>query len=87
MEGQGIEDLKKCIQLAGKNIKLGMEIAEGGLDSSDLQYAAAAFSNIKDLIEFISEKPDLLAEIKDIDAAEGFALIQEAYKAFNEIKG
>lgn len=86
MEKVGIEGLEKCIEIAAKNIKLGIEIAKDGLDASDMSHAPEAFANIKELVEFIASKPELAAEIKDLDPMEGFALLQKGYEAYKSVK-
>jgi hypothetical protein len=85
MEKVGIEGLEKCIELGAKNIVLGIKIGEGGLDASDIQYAPEAFKNIQELVAFIASKPELAAQIKDLDAAEGMLLLQDAYKAYQAV--
>jgi len=83
---QGISDLSKVIELASKNILLGLEIAKDGVNEADLISLPAAFENIKELVSFVASKPNLAEEIKDIDMMEGIALIKKAYDAFKEIK-
>ena len=82
----GIEGLEKCIELAVKNVKLGIEIGKDGVNWEDLKHGAEVFNNLKEIVEFVSSKPELAQEIKDVDPMEGFALIQKAYKAYQEIK-
>lgn len=86
VEKKGIEDLSKCIELASKNIALGIEIAKDGIDASDIKFAPQAFENVKELVEFIASKPELAAEIKDLDPMEGLALLQKGYESYKEIK-
>ena len=85
-EKKGIEDLSKCIELAVKNVSLGKEIAKDGVGWEDVKHAAQVFANVKELVEFVQSKPELAAEIKDIDPSEGFALVQKIYAAYNEVK-
>jgi len=82
----GIENLEKCIDLSVKNYKFGKKVADGGINWDDLAHAEEAIANIKEIVEFVQSKPDLLAEIKDVDPMEGFKLIQKAYAAYNEVK-
>jgi len=82
---QGIEDCKKVIELASKNIVLGLEIAKDGVNEADLISLPAAFENIKELVAFIASKPNLGEEIKDIDVMEGIALVKAAYDEYKKI--
>jgi hypothetical protein len=82
---QGIEDCKKVIELASKNITLGLEIAKDGVNEGDLISLPAAFENIKELVAFIASKPNLGAEIKDLDVMEGIALVKEIYDEYKQI--
>jgi hypothetical protein len=83
---QGINDLEKVIELASKNILLGLEIAKNGVNEADLISLPVAFENVKELVSFIASKPNLGEEIKDIDVMEGIALVKKAYDAYKEIK-
>lgn len=83
---QGINDLEKVIELASKNILLGLEIAKDGVNESDLISLPAVFENVKELVSFIASKPNLGEEIRDIDVMEGIALVKKAYDAYKEIK-
>lgn len=85
-EKKGTEALEKCIEIATKNIILGIEIGKDGINEADLKYVPQVFENVKELIEFISSKPELAAEIKDLDALEGFALIQKSYDSYKKVK-
>lgn len=85
-EKKGTESLEKCIALATKNIVLGIEIGKGGVNAEDLKHVPQVFENVKELIEFISSKPELAAEIKDLDPMEGFVLIQKAYESYKVVK-
>jgi len=82
----GISDLCVCIELAAKNIILGIEIGKDGVNASDIIHVPKLVENIKELVEFIASKPELGKEIKDLDPMEGIALIQKAYSAYKEIK-
>ena len=82
---QGIEDCKKVIELASKNITLGLEIAKDGVNEGDLISLPAAFENIKELVAFIASKPNLGEEIKDIDVMEGIALVKQVYDEYKKI--
>jgi len=82
---QGIEDCKKVIELASKNITLGLEIAKDGVNEGDLISLPAAFENIKELVAFIASKPNLGQEIKDIDVMEGIALVKQVYDEYKQI--
>lgn len=82
----GIESIEKCFELAAKNIILGSKISKDGVGVEDMVFAKEAFDNIKELVEFVASKPDILEEIKDIDFAEGFSLIQKAYAKYQEVK-
>lgn len=83
----GVEDVKTCLKLAAKNIDVGIEIAKDGVNKDDLKYAPFVLANIKELVAFIAAKPEVVAQIKDIDLVEGYELlllaIQEA-KAVSE---
>jgi len=81
----GIEDCKKVIELASKNIKLGIEIAKDGVNEADLISLPAAFENIKELIAFIASKPNLGEEIKDLDVLEGIAIVKAIYDEYKVI--
>lgn len=85
-EKKGIEGLEKCVELAAKNLILGIEIGKGGLNQDDLKHVPQIFENVKELIEFIASKPELAAEIKDLDPMEGFVLIQKAYETYKSVK-
>lgn len=85
-EQVGIENLEKCLDIAAKNLILGIEIGKDGLNEADLVKVPQLFENIKELIEFIADKPDLLKEIKDIDPMEGFKLLQRSYDHYKAIK-
>lgn len=85
-EKKGVEALSKCIELATKNIILGIEIGKDGLNEADLKHVPQVFENVKELIEFIASKPELVAEIKDLDPMEGFVLIQKAYESYKTVK-
>lgn len=86
----GVESLKKAMSLLAKNLVLGIEIGKGGLDASDVQHAPKVFENLKEIILFVSSKPELVDEIKDLDVSEGFELVakawEEAKKVLEEIK-
>lgn len=82
---QGTKDLEKCIELASKNIILGLEIAKDGVNEADLISLPAAFENIKELVSFIASKPNLGEEIKDMDVLEGIALIKKGYDEYKKI--
>jgi hypothetical protein len=81
----GIEDLEKSIELAAKNVILGIEIGKDGINEGDLVHVPALFENVKELIEFISSKPNLGEEIKDLDPMEGFQLVKKAYDAYKQV--
>jgi hypothetical protein len=85
-EKVGIEGVEKVIDLATKNVILGIEISKEGLTLDDLKYGPEIFKNLQELVEFVQSKPELGKELKDIDPMEGFALIQKAYSAYNSIK-
>lgn len=85
-EKKGIEGLEKCMDIAAKNIALGIKIGKDGINSEDLVHVPELFKNIQELVEFIAAKPELAAEIKDIDAEEGFALLMKAYKSWQSVK-
>jgi hypothetical protein len=82
---EGIEDLKKAMELAGKNIALGIKIGKDGLSKDDIQFAPEVFNSVKELVEFISAKPELMKEIKDLDPMEGFELLKKGYDIYKEI--
>jgi hypothetical protein len=82
---QGTKDLEKVIELASKNILLGLEIARDGVGSEDVIHLPAAFENVKELVAFVASKPNLAEEIKDIDVLEGIALIKKAYDEYKKI--
>lgn len=85
-EKKGIENLSKCIDIATKNILLGIEIGKDGINEADMAKVPQVFENVKELIEFIASNPELAAEIKDIDPMEGFALIQKSYESYKKVK-
>lgn len=82
----GIDGLKKCIYLGVKNFILGAKVAKEGVNAEDLQNVPELIQNVQELIAFVKSKPQLGDELKDIDPAEAFALIQECYNAYKEIK-
>lgn len=84
-EKVGIEDVKKALKLAGKNIDVGIEIAKDGFTKEDLKYAPVVMANIKELIIFISEKPEVVAQIKDIDLIEGYELLLEGISVVRDV--
>jgi len=79
------ENLEKVIELASKNILLGLEIAKDGVNEGDLVSLPVAFENIKELVAFVASKPNLSEEIKDIDVMEGIALLKKAYDEYKKI--
>lgn len=81
----GTEDLNKAIELASKNVILGLEIAKDGVNEADLIHLPQAFENIKELIGFIASKPNLAEEIKDLDVLEGLALVKKCYDEYKKI--
>jgi hypothetical protein len=82
----GIDSLELCFDLAAKNIVLGAKIAKDGVGVEDMIHAQEAFNNIQELVKFIASKPDLAEEIKNLDIAEGFILLQKGYAKFKEVK-
>lgn len=84
-EKLGVEDVKKALRIAGKNIDVGIEIAKDGVNKEDLKYAPVVMANIKELIAFIGEKPELIAQIKDIDLMEGYELLMEGIAIAKEV--
>ncbi len=82
----GTESIEKCLELGAKNFALGLKIAEGGLNKDDIIYATEAFNNIKELVEFIASKPEVVAEFKDIDPIEGLALLKKVYDLYVAVK-
>jgi hypothetical protein len=78
----GIEGIEKCMDLGVKNALLGIEIAKGGINLDDVQHGPALFNNIKELVLFVSSKPELAKEFSDIDPAEGFKLLQKVYASY-----
>lgn len=84
-EKVGIEDVKKAIRLAGKNIDVGIEIAKDGLNKEDLKYAPIVMANIKELVAFIASKPEVVEQIKDIDLVEGYELLLEGIAVAREV--
>lgn len=87
MEKVGTENLEKCLDLASKNIVLGLKIAKDGVNESDLMYLPEAFENVKELVAFVASKPQIADEVKDLDVAEGIALLKKAYDEYKEVKG
>ncbi|GEM_PF-6958095 len=85
-ETYGTEGLEKVIDLGFKNVVLGIEIAKDGLNEADLLKAPQVFENIKELVEFISSKPKLKEEIKDLDVMEGLKLVQKSYENYKALK-
>lgn len=81
----GTEDLSKVIELASKNILLGLEIAKDGVNAEDVVHFPTAFENIKELVAFVASKPNLAEELKDIDVLEGIALIKKGYDEYKKI--
>lgn len=79
------ENLEKVIELASKNILLGLEIAKDGVNEGDLVSLPIAFENIKELVAFVASKPNLSEEIQDIDVLEGIALLKKAYDEYKKI--
>lgn len=86
VEKKGTEALEKCLDLASKNIVLGIKIAEGGVDEKDLIHLPQVFANVQELVAFVASKPELAAEIKDLDPMEGILLLQKSYEKFKEVK-
>jgi len=86
-EELGTGDIEKCIDLAAKNIALGLLIAKDGVNESDIAHLPVAFENLKELVAFIASKPNLADEVKDLDALEGLSLLKKCYESYKEIKG
>ena len=86
VEKKGTEGTKKALHLVFKNVAFGLEVKEGGLNLEDLSKAPELFENLKELIEFVASKPDLLAEIKDLDVAEGIELLKVIYDEYKALK-
>lgn len=85
-EKLGTDAIEKCMELAAKNIVLGAKIAKDGVNANDIVLAPQAFENIKELVEFIASKPEVLAQIKDVDPMEGLALLKKGYDLYVEVK-
>lgn len=84
-ESLGTDSIEVAIKLLVKNAKLGVKIAEGGVDASDVKYAAEAFANIQEIIAFIGSKPEIVEQFKDIDISEGILLLQKIYEGYKEV--
>lgn len=85
-EKLGTESIEKAMDLASKNIALGIKIGKDGVNEADIAHLPEAFANIKELVEFVASKPSLAAEFKDIDLSEGVKLLQKAYDEYKEVK-
>lgn len=81
----GIEDLQKCLVIAGKNIDVGLEIAKDGITKEDLKYAPNVMANIKELVAFIASKPQIVEQIKDIDLIEGYELLISGIQVVKDV--
>lgn len=86
MSEVGIEKSLKAMDLASDIVSVGIKVGKGGVDITDLQYAEEAFGAVKALVVFVAEKPEIVAEIKNLNAMEGFALLQKAYGEYLEVK-
>lgn len=86
VEKKGIEGIEKCLDLASKNVALGFKIAKDGVGADDIVHLPQVFENVKELVAFIAEKPEIADEIKDLDAAEGIQILQKIYEEYKEVK-
>lgn len=86
-EELGTKEIEKCIEIASKNIALGLLIAKDGVNEADMVHLPAAFENLKELVAFVASKPQVAAEIKDLDALEGLSILKKCYESYKEIKG
>ncbi len=84
-EKKGLELIKKVVSVVVRDIKLGKTIAKDGIDASDVVHIPALIESVKDIIELLGQKDDIVAEAKDIDASEVGILLMTAWSAIQEV--
>lgn len=72
---QDVDVLKSIIHEVATDIKLGIEIGEGGITKEDLKYIPKVQERVKAIIELAKKIKEAEEEIKDIDASEAVELI------------
>lgn len=85
-EAVGIDASKKSIELALAATLLGIKIAEDGIKFDDVKHLPEFATVAKGIYDFVASKPDLVGEMKDLDAAEIMELFSKGLDAYKQVK-
>lgn len=84
-EKLGVDLLEKAIKIVVSDIKLGQEIAKGGVGAEDVVHIPALIEAVKAILELAGHSKEALAQAKDIDASEVGVLLMAAWSGYQEV--
>lgn len=86
-EVRGTQDIEKLGEIVAKGFVVGKKVwADKEVSLKDLVHAPEAIEFIKELVEFVASKPELVQEVKDISVTEFVALVAKGDELVKKVE-